>query len=83
MSKKSQKAAVEALAQMQEVSDEYLQFWIDNEIGGSGLNISMQHKLKTMSKELLEYRNLFRERSFEEQIREAWDNGYNTGFCQG
>lgn len=38
------------------VEDAYLDYWIDNEPGGSGLSVVLQRRLKNMSIELKQYR---------------------------
>ena len=41
---------------LEPVSTEYLEYWIDNEPGGSGLSITLQWRLKSMATELLALR---------------------------
>ncbi len=38
------------------VEDSYLDYWIDNEVGGSGLSVVLQRQLKNMSIELKRHR---------------------------
>ena len=38
------------------VEDAYLDYWIDNEPGGSGLSVVLQRRLKNMSIELKAFR---------------------------
>ncbi len=38
------------------VEDSYLTYWIDNEVGGSGLSVVLQRQLKNMSIELKAFR---------------------------
>ena len=38
------------------VEDSYLDYWIDNEVGGSGLSVVLQRRLKNMSIELKRHR---------------------------
>ncbi len=41
---------------LEPVSTEYLEYWIDNEPGGSGLSVTLQWRLKSMATELLALR---------------------------
>lgn len=38
------------------VTEEWLDYWIDHEVGGSGLSLGIQARLKSMAREIRSYR---------------------------